>query len=83
MLSKEGYLYFINQLSWDDSGFSVRRYRLVKFVNKSLLESSKKNGGLFFHEMFHCPPTTMAQVSWRNFFYRCDVGGKSFNNILK
>ena len=34
-------MYFINQLSWDD-GSSVRRYRLVKFVNKSLLESSKK-----------------------------------------
>ena len=56
---------------------------LVKFVNKSLSESSKKNDRLFFHEMFHCPPTTMAQVSWRNVFYHCDVGGKSFNNILK
>ena len=56
---------------------------LVKFVNKSLLESSKKNGGLFFHEMFHWPSTSIAQVSWRNVFYQCDVGGKSLNNILK
>ena len=51
------------------------------FVNKSLLESSKKNGRLFFHEMFHYLPTTIAQVSWRNVFYRCDVGGKSFRNM--
>ena len=46
-------------------------------------EQQKKDGRLFFHEMFHCPPTTMTQVSWRNVFYRCDVGGKGFNNILK